>query len=147
MIRLRLSLPTPGDNALRRLERRLPAVLRDSLEQSLECSLEVARQTLGSRVRPGGSGQLAASLSSRASGQGLSLEGELYSELSYAGIQEYGGLIQAQRANYLRFQVEGRWVLARRVLVPARPYLTPGAEAAAQALEGHLARALMEDLP
>lgn len=147
MIRLRLEAPLPGDHALARLERRLPAALRRALEQALEEGLEAARQALAGRARPGASGRLAASLSERVSGGGLCLEGELYSDLPYAGVQEYGGLIQAQRAKYLRFQVEGRWVLARRVLVPARPFLAPGAQAAADALEGHLTRALLEELP
>lgn len=146
MIRLRLEAPLPGDHALARLERRLPAALRRALQQALEEGLEAARQALGQRARPGASGRLAASLAGRLRGGGLCLEGELYSDLPYAGVQEYGGLIQAQRAKYLRFQVEGRWVLARRVLVPARPFLAPGAEAAASALEAHLTRALVEDL-
>ncbi|MBI5522923.1 MAG: hypothetical protein HY910_09855 [Desulfarculus sp.] len=147
MIRLRLEAPVPGGHALARLESRLPAALRRALGQALEDGLETARQALAGRARPGASGCLAASLGQRVSGGGLSLEGELYSDLPYAGVQEYGGLIQAQRAKYLRFQVEGRWVLARRVLVPARPYLAPGAEGAVDALEGHLTRALLEELP
>jgi len=144
MITLRLDAP-PG-NPLAEMSRRLPAVLRDSLEQSLEAGLEAARQALGQRSRPGGQGRLAASLGWRQQGWGLSLEGELYSDLAYAGVQEYGALIQATRAKYLRFQVEGRWVQTRRVQVPARPFLRPGAEAAALALEQHLTQALMENM-
>jgi phage gpG-like protein len=147
VIRLELNVPALGDNPLARLQRRLPTALGQSLEQALEDGLETARQALGQRGTPGGGGRLAASLAQRSSGWGLSLEGELYSDLPYAGVQEYGALIQAVRAKYLRFQVEGRWVQVRRVTVPARPFLAPGAEAAAQALEGYLTSALMEDTP
>ena len=147
MIRLRLQAPGPGGSPLAALERRLPSALRDSLEQALEDGLEAARQALGARLQPGSSGRLAASLAQRSSGWGLSLEGELCSDLPYAGVQEYGALIQAQRAKYLKFQVEGRWVQVRRVAVPARPFLAPGAEAVATALEGYLTRALLEETP
>ncbi|MFH1035259.1 MAG: hypothetical protein V1806_12190 [Pseudomonadota bacterium] len=147
MIRLRLNAPAPGDSAMDRLENRLPAVLRESLEQSLQDGLEAARQALGQRGTPGGGGGLAASLGSRQSAWGLCLEGELYSDLPYAGVQEYGASIQALRAKYLKFQVAGHWVQVRRVTVPARPFLAPGARAAAEALEGHLTRALVEEMP
>jgi len=146
VIRLEISAPAPGDSPLANLARRLPPALRQSLEQSLEDGLEAARQALGQRGKAGGGGGLAASLSQRSRGEGLSLEGELVSDMPYAGVQEYGALIQAVRAKYLKFQVEGRWVQVKRVAVPARPFLGPGAEAAALALEEHLTRALMEEM-
>jgi phage gpG-like protein len=147
VIRLKLNAPAPGDNPLAQLQRRLPTALGQSLERALEDGLEAARLALGQRGTPGGRGRLADSLAQRQSGWGLSLEGELYSDLPYAGVQEFGAQIQALRANYLKFQVEGRWVQVKRVTVPARPFLAPGAEAAASALEGYLTSALMEDMP
>lgn len=47
------------------------------------------------------------------------------SDLEYAAIQEFGGEIRPVRARVLRFQVNGEWVAAKRVRIPARPYVRP----------------------
>lgn len=54
--------------------------------------------------------------------------------LIYAAIQEFGGEITPKRAPFLRFQIDGEWITARRVRIPAHPYVRPtmdedGAEA------------------
>jgi phage gpG-like protein len=103
-------------------------------------------------MRPGGggprvrSGRLARSLGARVTRRGQTLIGELYASAPYAAAQEHGAVIQARRRRHLRFQVEGRWVMARRVEIPARPYLRPGRDAAAEALPRELAAALEEEL-
>lgn len=50
-------------------------------------------------------------------------------DLVYAAIQEFGGEITPRRAPFLRFQVDGEWVMARRVRIPAQPYVRPTFEA------------------
>lgn len=50
-------------------------------------------------------------------------------DLIYAAIQEYGGEIRPRRAAFLRFQIDGEWVMARRVRIPAQPYIRPTFEA------------------
>ncbi len=45
----------------------------------------------------------------------------------YALIHELGGRIVPKRANFLRFQVSGKWVTVSEVNIPARPYLRPAA--------------------
>ncbi len=147
MIRLELKPPNPAEDPLARLERRLPGVLRQALERALETGLAAARQRLqgggGPRER---SGRLLGSLSWEIGGSGNELTGQLHSDAPHAGVQEYGALIQARRAKYLKFRVEGRWVQVRRARVPARPFLRPGAEAAVAALEEEITRALMEEM-
>lgn len=49
--------------------------------------------------------------------------------LIYAAIQEYGGEIRPRRAAFLRFQIDSEWVMARRVRIPAQPYVRPTFEA------------------
>jgi hypothetical protein len=49
--------------------------------------------------------------------------------LIYAAIQEYGGEIRPRRAPFLRFRVDGEWVIARRVRLRAQPYVRPTFEA------------------
>ena len=46
-------------------------------------------------------------------------------DLVYAAIQEYGGEIRPRRAAFLRFQIDSEWVMARRVRIPAQPYVRP----------------------
>lgn len=50
-------------------------------------------------------------------------------DLVYAAIQEYGGEIRPKRAAFLRFQIDSEWVMARRVRIPAQPYVRPTFEA------------------
>lgn len=63
-------------------------------------------------------------------------EQRVYSNLVYARVHEYGAVIAPKRGPYLVFrlwnfsdttQPTGPWVRARRVEIPARPYLGPAA--------------------
>ncbi len=146
MIRVELSPPDLTTDRLARLESRMPALLRQTLEQSLEVGLVAARERMGRGGPQVRSGQLLRSLGWSINGSGDQIQGELYADTPYARAQEYGATILARRANYLKFQVEGRWVQVRRVALPARPYLRPGAEAALASLEKHLARLLSQEL-
>jgi hypothetical protein len=46
--------------------------------------------------------------------------GESYNPF-YAIVHEEGRTIRPKRAKYLRFQIDGRWVFAKQVVIPARP--------------------------
>lgn len=135
-----------GENPFTRLERVLPEVLRASLEQALEVGLAASLE----RMRPGGggpqirSGRLAGSLSTEVYQDGGTWVGRISADTPYAAAQEYGAVIQANKAKYLKFRVQGRWVQKQRVELPARPYLRPGAEVAAEALRQIIAQKLME---
>ena len=43
--------------------------------------------------------------------------------LAGAAIHQYGGTIRAVRANFLRFRLNGKWVMTKQVKIPARPYI------------------------
>jgi len=43
--------------------------------------------------------------------------------LAGAAIHQYGGTIRAVRAQFLRFRLNGKWVMAKQVKIPARPYV------------------------
>ncbi|MCB2193283.1 MAG: hypothetical protein KQI62_17050 [Deltaproteobacteria bacterium] len=134
------------DNPFTRLERILPEVLRASLEQALQVGLATSLE----RMRPGGggpqvrTGRLAASLRTEVYQEGDTWVGRLMADAPYAAAQECGAVIQAKKAKYLKFRVQGRWVQKQRVELPARPYLRPGAEAAAAALKEIFTQKLME---
>ena len=44
-------------------------------------------------------------------------------DLIYAAIHEYGGVIVPKVANALRFCIDGRWIFAKSVTMPERSYL------------------------
>ncbi|MFZ5584526.1 MAG: hypothetical protein ACOZHQ_01220 [Thermodesulfobacteriota bacterium] len=145
MIRVAIIPPGPGEDPIARLAQRLPAILRAGLEAALVDGLAAARGRMGHGGPAIRTGRLVRSLGWRVAGGGDALLGELYAEAPYAGVQEQGAVILARRAKHLKFRVAGRWVQARRVVIPARPFLRPGGLAAVAALEHHLARALMEE--
>lgn len=45
--------------------------------------------------------------------------------LDYARIQEFGGTIRPKKKKMLAFKIGGKWVFAKKVTLPARPYLVP----------------------
>ena len=47
------------------------------------------------------------------------------SDVIYARIHEFGGTIVPKKSRFLVFQVNGRWVRAKSVHIPARPYIRP----------------------
>lgn len=65
-------------------------------------------------------------------------------DLEYAAIQEYGGEIVPKRARVLRFKVDGEWVQARRVRIPAQPYVRPTFEADGQEAQAEVGEALRD---
>lgn len=46
-------------------------------------------------------------------------------DVIYARIHEYGGVIKPVHARMLHFQIDGRDIFAKQVTIPARPYLRP----------------------
>ena len=46
-------------------------------------------------------------------------------QVKYAAIHEFSGIIEPVNASYLRFQINGRWVMTKRVVMPKRPYVAP----------------------
>jgi phage gpG-like protein len=48
-------------------------------------------------------------------------------DLIYARIHEFGGTITAKK-NYLKFKINGQWIMCKSVRISARPYMTPAFE-------------------
>lgn len=75
-------------------------------------------------------------VTTRATGKGFEVTGEIGSRLIYAWVQEHGMTIRAKRAPWLLFpilapggglKVTG-WARAKVVTIPARPFLEPAIE-------------------
>ena len=57
------------------------------------------------------------------------MSGSWGTNLVYAAIQEFGGIIRATKAAYLHFRTKsGNWVKVKQVKIPAQPYLRPAAD-------------------
>ncbi len=72
-----------------------------------------------------GTGRLRSSIKSGVKQRIDSLIGYIGSNIIYAKIHEFGGIIRARAAKFLKFQVEGKWIIASQVTIPAKPYLEP----------------------
>lgn len=58
----------------------------------------------------------------------------------YARIHEYGGVITPKRARVLAFEIDGKKVFTRRVVIPARPYMRPAYDAKRRAAQEAMRR-------
>lgn len=65
-----------------------------------------------------------------AAAQGTGVQGTWgVQDVRYALIHELGGVITPVTAKALAFKIGDRWVFAKSVTIPARPYLRPAADA------------------
>ena len=113
--------------ALQRLARKNPRMVRAVLDRWAETVIGIAedkylnaapgdRRHLHSRT-----GRLSSSLRKWFAGNEKVYVG---TNVKYAAIHEYGGVIRPRRAQYLRWKDrDGQWHMARKVRIPARPYL------------------------
>lgn len=53
----------------------------------------------------------------------------------YAKVQEFGGLILARAKPFLAFQIDGKWIFTKKVVLPARPYLRPAIDSNLSAIK------------
>lgn len=51
--------------------------------------------------------------------------GYLAANVVYASIHEYGGIIYPTKGKYLKFVIGGKLIFAKKVVIPARPLITP----------------------
>ena len=57
---------------------------------------------------------------------GTGVSGRIATNLIYARIHEYGGIIRAKPGGWLRFKTaDGSWHTVKQVRMPARPYVEP----------------------
>jgi phage gpG-like protein len=94
------------------------------------------------------SGKLAASIASRVKGQSGTIVGEIFTQrLVYARIHEFGGTIFPRRAPFLVFETkEGNLVFAKKVTIPARPYIGRALDDFAEVIKDDLGDAFKASL-
>lgn len=108
MISFKLIIPKIGTNAS-------PAI-----KKSLRQSAQLVRRSATQKA-PYKSWTLRRSIVEFATDNSI----EIWSNLIYAPIHEFGGVIVPVRAKYLTFKVNWKRVRTKKVIMPARPYLWP----------------------
>lgn len=73
-------------------------------------------------------GQLRNSIRVESNTTATGAEAEIGPHVIYGRIQEYGGTIRPVHAQFLHWVIDGKDVFAKKVTIPARPYLRPAAE-------------------
>ena len=110
-----LELQQLGDGARSRLN---AAVTELALAVQTSVLGKLSGQVLNQRT-----GRLAASLFSQVTDDAGGVVGTVGVNTPYARIHEYGGVIEPVNALALRFQINGQWVMVKRVVMPERSYL------------------------
>ncbi len=73
-------------------------------------------------------GALRGNMYSKVFKRGKRLIGRFGNSAVYAAQREFGGVIKADKAEYLQFQIDGHWVKVKQVFQKATPSLTPAYE-------------------
>lgn len=100
-----------------RVEKMLELIGQEVATRSTEDYLSGPRPKNLGRV----SGDLARSVNYKVKGNRVVIG----SNLPYAGVHEKGATIRAKNAPYLVFRIGKRWISAKEVTIPARPFLAP----------------------
>ena len=137
MVNYSVSLDTVEvDKAFKRLIRKTPELSRRVLSMLSEAvvSRTVVNHLSGPRSMNAGSSQgslmrktgtLAKSINYKLSNDYLSKVG---TNVKYAAIHEFGGIIKAKNASALHFKIGDKWITVKEVVIPKRPYLAPSIE-------------------
>ena len=114
-----------GDKDLRRKFAQMTASAQGmALSLAAQAGGEAIRSEASQRA-PYLSGTLRRSIHTVVVRKGMRADCTIGTNLVYAAIQEFGGVISAKRARMLAFQIDGEWVFAKQVTIPAHPYLRP----------------------
>lgn len=103
----------------------------------------IKRDKLSGQVLNRRTGRLSRSIHSEpARLEGSAILGKVGTNLVYAPVHEFGATIRAKRAKYLRFKIDGHWVMKTQVTIPARPYMRPSLQERGPAIREGLKRAI-----
>ena len=101
------------------------AVTGDQLDRALLFGGSVIERETKKNIRKQGLidvGNLRASIRAQRDRPGVVIVG---TNVIYAAIHEFGGVITAKNKPMLVFKINGQWIRKRSVTIPARPYLRP----------------------
>ena len=124
-----------GDGARQRL---MAAVV----EQAVIFEQVVITDKLSGQVLNQVSGRLVGSVFQDVSDEGDRIMGTVSADTPYSRIHEYGGIIEPVNALALHFEIGGKWIYAKRVVMPERSYLRSTLEERADEIRAALLQAV-----
>lgn len=123
-----MSKPTRVRN-LDRLDRKLSRLSKLASADVLERALHAGAQEILNSAKdkaPYKTGTLRRSLHSETNEKsGARVSVLAGTDLEYAAMQEFGGTVVPTKGRFLVFEIDGKKVFARKVTIPAHPYLRP----------------------
>lgn len=133
MIRLVIQYPPPGDNILAnmaKLSSEIPKAIKRGLDYGLQFVVGRIKADRLSGIGPyppdqhrlgQRTGLLSDSLNATpAVISGTSVIATIDNPVIYAGVHEFGATIVAKTSKGLRFQIDGKWIIAKQVTIPER---------------------------
>ena len=79
-----------------------------------------------------------------ASSQGDKVEVDIGTDVVYAAIQEFGGVITPKKAKMLHWTEGGQSIFAHKVTIPAHPYLRPAMDENKDAIQAEITATLKQ---
>jgi phage virion morphogenesis protein len=105
--------------------RSIGEIVRTSVERNFAASGRPEKWKISKRVQEKGgqtlsdTGRLRRSFTVRAYPD----RAEVGTNVKYAAIHQFGGIISAKNRPYLKFKIGDRWVSKKSIIIPARPFL------------------------
>ena len=93
---------------------------------TIELQRIIKEEKLSGQVLKTRTSNLRNSISYEFNNDGTNIDGVVGTNVNaipYARIHEFGGIIEAKKAKFLRFKIGNRWVMKRSVKIPERSYL------------------------
>ena len=129
MLNISLKLSAKSRDMLKKMPGLVKPAIFKGMEQAMTLAEREARLNLSGRVLTRRTGRLRNSITHKVKIQGDKVIGTLGTNVIYGRIHELGGEIVPKNANALHFNIPGvGWRTAKKVVMPARPYLRPALE-------------------
>lgn len=126
MLQVKLKLADSSKRWLKKYPEDFELAFYKALRKAMFYAERKAKASFGTAGKPKvRTGTLRRSIESDVDRQYNSLVGVLFSNVVYAATQEEGRTIVPRVKDWLRFQVGGQYVFAKKVIIPARPFLGP----------------------
>ncbi len=122
------------------IERKFPFALRQIVDEAAYLVESLVKENISGKILKVRTGQLRRSITTQLGGSIKKPWARVGTNIIYAAIHEFGGVITPKNAPYLWFKIEtGRrvtglsskskssdvWIRTTKVVIPARPYFAP----------------------
>lgn len=116
-------------SAFKRSEAELASQVRRNLVRSSALIKRSIQINLGGKVLKVRGGRLRQAVAIVLSGSGFGTIAKTGPQrIKYGAVHEFGAVIVPKTKKVLRFKIGGQWISAKRVVIPARPYVLPALE-------------------